>query len=387
MRARDLGFRLAVFTLGALSIASLLLYFFGVARFGTLAATLLPIEVVGLAALGIHAAITRNQSHVRLLVTGLWAGCLATVVYDLVRVPIVHAGLPVFKAISYLGTVLLGVERPTVLSEILGWTYHLSNGVSFGLMYAAIATRPGLVSAVLWGLSLEGAMLLTPYAEVFGYQRDLRFLAITIGSHAAFGATLWLALRGARPDGAGQPPLRPLHYGAGITGVLLVLLLVAADSHRLHAARAAQSPPPYIGPKLYTTWNVPEPDRVSAIWIVTRFVDRDVKFHFVQPFDKIRFGTPFDVPEAGIRRHGMQSATEFLIAREKLALTPKLAALARMTNLTEVSPWMLAASSEAGRLAERFRGSAAAACGHALSAACVDDLLRSLDRWYEDASQ
>ena len=38
-------------------------------------------------------------------------------------------------------------------------------------------------------------MLLTPYAEVFGYQRDGRFMAITIGSHAVYGFVLWLGLR------------------------------------------------------------------------------------------------------------------------------------------------------------------------------------------------
>ena len=39
----------------------------------------------------------------RLLLTGIWTGLLATLAYDVVRVPIVHSGIPVFKAISYFG--------------------------------------------------------------------------------------------------------------------------------------------------------------------------------------------------------------------------------------------------------------------------------------------
>src|SRR5262249_34448175 len=130
-----------------------------------------------------------------LILEGLWAGALATVVYDVVRIPIVHAGVPVFKAISYFGTVFLNQERPTLASEVVGWAYHLSNGVSFGLMYTAIAQRRRVWTAVAWGMLLEVMMLLTPYAEIFGYQRDARFLAITLSSHAAYGLTLWGGLQ------------------------------------------------------------------------------------------------------------------------------------------------------------------------------------------------
>jgi hypothetical protein len=233
-------------------------------------------------------------------------------------------------------------------------------------------------------LSLEGAMLLTPYAEVFGYQRDARFLTITIGAHAAYGLTLWLALRGLKPAVAAA---RPGYYAAGFVGVPLVLALVAADSNRLHAAAIRPAPPPELGRHLYTVWNVPEPDRVAAIWVLTRFVEPEARFYFIQPFEHVKFGTPFDMPEAEIRRHGMRSATEYLIDEKRVPDTGAMSRLARMTNLTEVSPWMLAADAEAGRLAEIVRGAAASACGQALTSSCLDGLLQEMDRWYERASR
>jgi hypothetical protein len=369
-------FRLGMFTLASLSIGSLLLYFFGVASFAALSTTLAIVEIVGLVALGTYARRSGQHERVRLLIGGLWAGCLATLVYDVVRVPIAHSGVPVFKAISYFGTVLLGVEQPTVLSEVLGWTYHFSNGVSFGLMYAAIVTRPGPITALLWGLSLEGAMLLTPYAEVFGYQRDARFLAITIGSHACYGLTLWAALR---QWNRREPS--PMALGGGIAGVGLGLVLIAADFHRLEAATLPTSPPTALGPNLHVTWDVPEPDRVGALWVMKRFHNPRSSFHFVRPFESLKYGTPFDVPEAEIRRAGALAATELLLQRIDRG-DEKLQLLARAAHLSEIAPWMLPSDPAASQLASDLRGVTERACGSRLRASCLDELFAFLDGWY-----
>lgn len=373
------AFRLALFAIGSLSIASLLLYFFGVSTFVMLSTVLISVEFAGLVALTLYAWRRNWTEATRLLLGGLWAGCLATLAYDIVRIPIIHSGIPVFKAISYFGTVLLEVEHPTPTSELLGWTYHFSNGVSFALMYVALAASPGPITAVLWGLLLEGAMLLTPYAEVFGYQRDARFMAITIGSHAVYGYALWLGLRS---FGAGGKLLDPRWIAVGLLAVPIGLSATAVDFNARFAPRIPKSPPPYIGPHLYTVWNVPEPDRVAVIWTMKRFVDRDAVFQFIEPFEKTKFGKPFDMPEASVRRSGTQSATQILVAEQNLE-DAKVGALARMTGLTEVTPWMLASDPDAGALAERLRRTADANCGKRLSAACLPAVLNDLDAWYQ----
>jgi hypothetical protein len=374
------GFRLVLFGLGSLSVGSLLLYFFGVASFVALSAIMLTVEIAGLIGLAWFAWSRQWGEAQRLLLGGLWAGAMATLVYDLVRVPLVYSGIPVFKAISYFGTVLLGIEQPSTASELLGWSYHFSNGISFALMYAAIAVRPGPVSAVAWGLSLEGAMLLTPYAEVFGYQRDARFMAITIGSHACYGLALWLALRH-----SSARPLSRATVGAGVATAGLGLFLMAADFHRLEAASLPPSPPASLGPELHVTWDVPEPDRVAALWVMKRFANTQAQFHFIPPFHPLTYGVPFDVPEAEIRRAGNLSATEVLLDRIPNGNDPPLAALRRMAYLSEVTPWMMPSDPEADELAARLRAAADAHCGTRLKTSCLDRVFAVLDEWYKGA--
>jgi hypothetical protein len=339
-------------------------------------------EIVCLSALWFSARRYGRESICKLLASGLWAGGLATLAYDVVRIPVAHSGIPVFKAISYFGTVLIGGSTPTTVSEILGWAYHLTNGVSFGLMYVSLVQKPRAYSAVIWGLMLEAAMLLTPYAEVFGYRRDAKFLAITVGAHAVYGVVLYLALR--LWDGAWGFSLTPFRVASGFLCVPVGLLLIAADFNMRYAGSLPPSPPPYIGPHLYTTWDVPEPDRVLAMWVTQRFVEPQARFYFIKPFDAIRYGQPFDLPEARIRRQGMQSATQFILDQNGLNADPKLNALARMTYLNEVTPWMLATDPEAGQLTQTIREAAEKECGKTLNMNCTERLFETLDRIYQE---
>jgi hypothetical protein len=382
MTLQEFQIRSLLFGLGSSSILSLLLYFAGVISFRTVAVVMLTAETLGLLALWF---ITRRQAGellFRILRSGLWAGALATLAYDIVRIPVAHSGIPVFKAISYFGTLLLGVQSPTPVSEILGWAYHLSNGVSFGLMYAALFRTPKIYTALLWGLTLEFVMLLTPYAEVFGYRRDTKFFAITFGAHAVYGLVLYLGLR--LWTGIGGFQLKRSHVAAGLLCVLVGLALIAADSYRSYAGRLPPSPPAYIGPHLYTTWDVAEPDRIVAMWITQRFVEPKATFYFIKPFDAIRYGQAFDVPEAEIRRHGLRSATQFLIEQRGLSSDAKLNTLARMTYLNEVTPWMLASDPEAGQLTQRLRLAAERECGPSLSANCIERIFTELDLFYKE---
>ncbi len=286
--------------------------------------------------------------------------------------------MPVFKAISYFGTVMLGVSRPTLSSEIVGWLYHLSNGMGFGLMYAAAMARPRLGSALLWGTALEGVMLLTPYVEVLGYRASPTFLAVSLGSHLVYGATLWgaLALWERTRRRAGR---RGARFGL-LALAVLGIAGVGADSSRRYAATIPPSPPPYIGRHLYTTWSVPEPDRVALLWLIERHVDPAARFHFVEPFSPVDLGTPVDVPEAEIRRGGTRSATEILLAELDLAGDPALRRLGRMTSLFEIARWRLPAHPEAHRLGLELMEAVGDCEGD--TRACMKRGRDFLDAWY-----
>lgn len=371
---------LVALALGASSIATLLLYFYGVLPMGQAVRWLLLPAVALLAAFAAWARKHRPELSRRIL-AGLWAGALATLAYDLVRVPISASGLPVFKAISYFGTVILDQTRPTVASELVGWSYHLSNGIGFGLMYVMIFARQRLWSALVWGVTLEVAMLLTPYAEVFGYRISPRFLAITVGAHVVYGIVLWACLR------LWTRLLERPRAGRKIT--ILALLaplgvgLVAADFFDRHAESIPSSPPAVMGEHLYTTWNVLEPDRVVVLWLLRRYSDPRAHFHYVEPFSHVGFGRPVDTPEADVRRGGARAATEVFLEDHGLTDDAKLRQLAEMTHLFEIARWRLPSRPEAFQLGERLVA-AVGDCTPETTQQCVDRGFAFLDDWYAE---
>lgn len=378
--------------LGAASIATLLLYFYGAAGMGEGVKVLLLPALLLLALLVVWARRTGREELYERTLAGLWAGGLATLAYDVVRVPIAMSGVPVFKAISYFGTVILGQHTPTVASEVVGWTYHLTNGIGFGLMYAAVIRKPRWWTAAAWGLFLEFAMLRTPYAEVFGYKLSQGFVAISLGAHVVYGLALWLFLRqwdgwSDEPGGGGRRALRHRPSIAALTFALVPLGLgtVAADFHVRHVASIPPSPPPYLGPHLYTTWNALEPDRLAAMWVLKRFVDPEARFHFVEPFSHIAHGVPFDTPEAEVRRTGGQSATEVLVASLGRSQDENLALLGRMAQLYEITPWRMPADPVAHGIGLELMG-AAGRCETGEISACVERAFKFLDGWYGPAA-
>ena len=272
------------FFLGASSITSLLLYFYGAVSMGRGTRWML---LPALAALVIFLCWCRVSGRRELfdrVLAGLWAGALATFAYDVVRLPIVVAGTPVFKAISYFGTVILDKTSPTTMSDLVGWSYHFSNGTGFGLMCAVALARPSLWTAMVWGVVLELAMLATPYAEVFGYNLSPKFLAITVGSHLVYGAALWAALSYWQRGRGKESLLVSRVWKLSALGMLAPVGIgaVAWDFHDRHAASIPPSPPAYLGSHLYTTWNVLEPDRIALLWLTRRYVDPRARFNFVE---------------------------------------------------------------------------------------------------------
>ena len=375
-----------VFLAASTSIASLVFYLVGLAEFRVLLRLLLIPGVVILFGALVWAHFREKRELFQRVVAGLWAGVLATLLYDLVRVPVVMAGTPVFKAISYFGTVMLNQPSPSVATEIAGWTYHLSNGIGFGLMYALLVPRPSWWTALIWGLLLEGLMLLTPYAEVFGYRISKQFLAITIGAHIVYGLTLWGALkywlRGSPFGRATTPPATIIAVPAVVA--VLGIGLIAGHFHSRYASKIPPSPPDYVGPHLYVTWEVLEPDRVASLWILKRFVDPQARFHYQPVFSRVTRGTPFDTPEAKIRRTGSKSATEVLLAEHLLNSDPRLAHLARMTHIVEITPWMAITDQEAHTLAGDLRQAMQPVDARNISAAAQRGFAW-LDAWYDQS--
>jgi hypothetical protein len=227
-------------------------------------------------------------------------------------------------------------------------------------------------------------MLLTPYAEVFGYRLSRQFLAISLGAHVVYGLALWAAARywGAPEGVAGRPGRRPQIFWWTSIAACAGLAGIAADFHARHTRSIPASPPGYIGPHLLVTWDVLEPDRVAAMWVYRRFVDPKAQFHLIGPFSRSVRGTPFDTPEAAIRRTGAQSATEVLLAKHQLEKDPKLQLLGRMTHLYEITPWLIPSERAAQELGQNIRELANENAAEEPKER-AEKIMAWLDRWYE----
>ena len=86
----------------------------------------------------------------------------------------------------------------SLTAHLIGWTYHFSNGITFGVMYMALigdAARRSWLWAVAFAVVLELAMLFTPYMSYFGIHLTTKFVIVTFVAHAIFGVALGLFAR------------------------------------------------------------------------------------------------------------------------------------------------------------------------------------------------
>ncbi len=219
--------RALVFTLAASSIWCLLAQFYGLMSMRaftfcvSLPAMLL---LLGLTLLDLRRG---NGRLVRGMLIGTLAGLIAAVAYDVFRLPFVFASswhiasivppMPLFKVFPRFGAMILGqqVEQAhyTIPTQLVGWIYHFSNGLTFGIMYIAVIGDPRRrhwLWAVLMAVGLELAMLFTPYPGIFGIHVGALFVIVTLSAHLIFGVVLGLlSRRGSRASWLQTFSLRP----------------------------------------------------------------------------------------------------------------------------------------------------------------------------------
>jgi hypothetical protein len=148
----------------------------------------------------------------RAVLTGSAAGLIAAASYDLFRLPFVFAKewgiasivppMNLFKVFPGFGAMILGQPvgqgSYSLAAVLLGWLYHFSNGLTFGVMYIAMVGDPAQrhwAWAVLMALVLELGMLLTPYPRVFNIAVTSHFVMVTAAAHGIFGLTMGILAR------------------------------------------------------------------------------------------------------------------------------------------------------------------------------------------------
>ena len=182
------SYRLGVVVLSGGSIAALLADVFGIApMWKVFWFASVPSMVVLIA---IAAARPVNAELRRRIRVGAVAGAVGTLGYDLVRIPFALAGQRVFAPIESYGILIADASASSGLTSTLGWLYHLSNGVTFGVAYAVVAARRHWAWGVAWALILESVAVFSPFAVRYGLAGQVVPIAIAYGAHLFYGYPL-----------------------------------------------------------------------------------------------------------------------------------------------------------------------------------------------------
>jgi hypothetical protein len=203
-----------VFALAATSIWCLLAEFYGLCSMRAFTFWISLPAMVGLGMLVVLDRVLGDGRLSREVAVGAVAGLVAAVAYDIFRLPFVFANewglasvvspLKLFKVFPRFGAMILGEPTEQAnyspAAHLIGWTYHFSNGLTFGVMYAAMigeAAKRHWSWAVVMAVVLEMGMLLSPYPQVFGIHIGANFVAVTLAAHVIFGLALGFWVRNA----------------------------------------------------------------------------------------------------------------------------------------------------------------------------------------------
>jgi len=131
------------------------------------------------------------------LVVGLWGGLAATAAYDATRLVLWQVGVFRFDPfISHpiFGWLITGLPEQSFTAQLVGWSYHLWNGIGFAIMYTVVAGPAHWGFALLWALFLEFCWL-TALPSVLEFRPNPELVALSVIGHAAYGLVLGLVAR------------------------------------------------------------------------------------------------------------------------------------------------------------------------------------------------
>ncbi len=239
--------RAIIAVLGFTSVASLLGWVYGVASFEAL---FLNVTLPGTAALAGIAlwAVRRDDTELRdIFAIGTVAGLLGTLGYDVFRIPfVIGRGLLVLSPIESYGVLATGAETSSGWTDMVGWTYHVSNGVGFGIAYAAIAMRRHWAWGVVFAALLETGTVLTPFASSYQLGGKYFIIGVAYAAHVPFGLALGKLCQD--PDRTRQilasvgRHVAPVALTATVVALVLWLRPWHLDSNIVDARDAAPGP-------------------------------------------------------------------------------------------------------------------------------------------------
>lgn len=187
--------RAALFLACGTSGAALLAKVYGLTSMQTATLALAAPCSVGLLVVWMWSMRTSREALTSTLSLGFIGGIAGTIAYDLVRVPFHLMGQRIFAPIGAYGVWISGASTSSRFTEVIGWTYHFSNGITFGMMYALFFRGRAWWWAVVWGLLLETIALGSPFGRIFSVTGNYSAIGIAYAGHIAWGIPLGLLVQ------------------------------------------------------------------------------------------------------------------------------------------------------------------------------------------------
>lgn len=173
---------------------------FGIVPLALWSRTVLPVALVALIA---TLAAGSRRRLATLVARGAFWGLVATLAYDVTRLTLRRlAGLDhdPFLAVATFGTALAGHPAGAFAAGAAGWTWHLLNGMGFGIAFALLWPRGGAWAGLSCALLLQ-LLLMTVHPPLVGVSPgDPGFLVLGFTGHALFGLVLGLGVARAEAD-------------------------------------------------------------------------------------------------------------------------------------------------------------------------------------------
>jgi hypothetical protein len=181
------------------SISSLLLHLVGIVRMPYTLSFLTVPGMILLLCIRIWAGKAGREVVLQRLLAGFWSGLVGLAAYNFARW-LVGTALSVptspFYSIPIFGSLITGQPTGSPMAVSFGWSYHISNGITFAIIYALLAGPASWWYGLGWGLVLELAMLMIyPSTELLRPPSLAPFVATSLVSHAAYGAVIGVCVQ------------------------------------------------------------------------------------------------------------------------------------------------------------------------------------------------
>ena len=115
--------------------------------------------------------------------------------------------------------------------------------------------------------------------------------------------------------------------------------------------------------RLWVSWDTFEPDTCASIWLIKRHIDPTAVFRFLPKGTPVTEGTPFDMPDAKLRRYATSSTYETIL--KEFRVTDRTAReIGAIVHDIEINKWARKSTAELIEVEKRVRGIVAAAKSH-----------------------